>query len=266
MHPLASTTARASLSPVGASAYANELLARGWPHGVRLLHTHPHNDSPALILDWLLAQPTLPLRSYWAREVASRYVRHVGGDAGARDHAGWIYPAEARALVDAMLMRRDAAHGSLAAEVALLLLEAFLGAPALVTVVSEALAALPAPERDAPHPDGFSTVLALGWVLGRAVSAEAAEARRALLKSASHFSREADLGRALDLVLGGAEGARRSARSPSEWLFAGDSTLVAAAADQASAHELPLDLQFAVVLGEDAIARWAQQTIADADK
>lgn len=266
MHPCDATTARASASPLGASPHANELLQRGWPHGVRLLHQHPHNDNPALVLEWILAQPTLPLRSYWAREVALRFVRHVGGDASARDHAGWIYPAEARVLVQTMLARGAPAHGPLASEVAILLLEAFLGAPALLAVVHDALAALPAPMRTAPHPDGFSALLALGWVLRRAVSPEAAAARRALLALASSFPRDADLGRALDLILGGADGAHRSARTQSEWFFAGDPQLVAAAIATLPAIELPLDLQFAVALGDEAILRWEQQTIADADK
>ncbi len=144
----------------------------------------------------------------------------------------------------------------------MLLLEAFVGAAPLLSLAHDALAALSASERAGPHPDGFSAVLALGWVLHRAVSPAAAAARASLVALAPGFPRDADLGRAFDLVLGGDDGARRSARTPSEWLFASPATIAASTVDGA----LPLDLQFAVVLGDEAIARWEQQSIPAADR
>ena len=248
---------------IGATAHADLLLSRGFPHGVRLLHQHPHNDSPEAVFDWLIAQPELPLRSYWAREIAVRFVRHAGADPNARENGAWIYENEARRIVGGLLFRAASTLSPLACEHVTLLLEAFIGASALLEAVVSALTAIPEANRGADRLDGFHALLAIGWVLRRAISAEALEQKRLLVELSADFPREGDLGRALDLVLFGAEAAKRSARTASECLFSSDRARIE---QVLGTTPIPLDLQFAVALGEQVFDSWDTQNIGDADK
>jgi hypothetical protein len=53
---------------------------------------------------------------------------------------------------------------------------------------------------------------------------------------------------------------RRSARTPAEWLLAGDA---AAMAEGVGDGVLPLDVQLVAALGEAAFARWAAQGVPE---
>jgi hypothetical protein len=242
--------------------FTEELLSRGWPHGVRLLHQHPHNQTPEAVFDWLIAQPELPLRSYWAREVAERFLRHVGGDLNARTKSGWIYPKEARRIVHHILTQTTSLS-ALGSEHVTLLLEAFVGAPTLLDIVHAELDAMSDEQHSAPNDAGFHAVFAIGWVLRRAISEDSDRARERLMALSKSIAIDTDLGRALDLAIGGLEAAQRSARTPSEWLLANDVTAIA----KALAHgPLPLDLQVYVSLGDAAFARWESQPMSDSEK
>lgn len=245
-----------------ASAYAAELLARGWPHGVRLLHVHPHNDAAAAVFDWLVAQPQLPYRSSWPREVATRFVRHLGGDAGAREKGGWVFEREARRILSDVVGRSEARLDPLVAEHLTLLLEAFVGGPALVGLAREVIEAMPAPTRSAPHPDGVHVLAALGWVVRRVRSPAGRAAIEGLDAVARALEPASDLGRALDLALHGDDGVRRSARRPEDLALAADPDLVRARLGTATA---PLDLQFACLLGDAAIEAWERASLSPAD-
>jgi hypothetical protein len=93
------------------------------------LHVHPHNDAGAAVFDWLIAQPALPYRSSWPREVATRFVRHLGGAPDAREKGGWIFEREARRILSDVIGRSESRLDPLVAEHLTLLLEAFVGGP-----------------------------------------------------------------------------------------------------------------------------------------
>lgn len=247
---------------IGASAHADELLARGWPHGVRLLHQHPHNDAAPAVFDWLIAQPQLPYRSHWPREIATRFVRHLGGDPTARENGAWIFEREARRILGNVIDRTTSELDPLRGEHLTLVLESMVGGPALCAIARDVLESFPPGARAAPRPDASHVLAALGWVVRRIRSSEGADAVAQLRALAGTLDRATDLGRGLDLALEGDAGVRRSARRPEELALARDATLVREMLGDAP---LPLDLQLAQLLGEEAIDRWEQAEMSPAD-
>ncbi len=260
--PETSPTLEERLRGVGATAYADELLARGWPHGVRLLHVHPHNDAGAAVFDWLIAQPALPYRSSWPREVATRFLRHLGGAPDARERGGWIFEREARRILSDVIGRSEGRVEPLVAEHLTLLLEAFVGGPTLLTLVREVIESMPVAARSAPHPDGAHVLAALGWIVRRVRSPAGREAIEALDAAVRALDPATDLGRALDLALHGDDGVRRSARRPEELALARDPALVR---ERLGTSSVPLDLQLACLLGDEAIESWERASPSAAE-
>lgn len=70
------------------------------------------------------------------------------------------------------------------------------------------------------------------------------------------------LGRALDLALHGDDGVRRSARRPEELALARDPALVR---ERLGTSSVPLDLQLACLLGDEAIEGWERASLSAAE-
>jgi hypothetical protein len=250
---------------VGASAFAEEALARGWPHGVRLLHQHPHNDSAGPVFDWIIAQPELVLRSYWAREIAVRFVRYAGGDPDARSKGWWVHPLEAKRIFGDVLAGHGPALTARGGEAVTLLLEALVGGQELLKLAHAVLVKVGDAGRAEATPVSFAAVLALGWVARRGASPRVRTAVAALEALAPTKAGAQGLDRALDLAFKGREGAARSARTPDEWLLSGDREAIRTAA-AGGTGEIGLDIQWALALGDDAVARWEGRAVPEGDR
>ncbi|AKF02988.1 DUF7003 family protein [Sandaracinus amylolyticus] len=259
----------------GVTPYASLLLERGWPHGVQLLHDAAHHApgasraTAAHVID--AVGPVL--RVHWPRGAATMLVRAAGavedrwssndlGIARALEDERAMHPAEARACVRRFVAHSERVAPHAAADV-VLLAEALVGGAAVVDGMVQGLAALGAWEDD--RPALAAAVRELGFVLRRMPRSGAERDvawARARLASLGQGGGPNDVGRALDLVLHGASGAARSARSQADWVHAVDDVARARAAilDPRTPRSGP-DAQLLALAGDALLDVW----MADVD-
>jgi hypothetical protein len=212
----------------GSSPYWNMMLARGWPHGVALMHGAAHNQvgQAEQTIPYLLAQPDVVMHVHWPRRTACLFARVAAkakkaweaGDAGvkaAMKQDAMLHLDEARELVGAFVRRAWDPPAHVGAEL-VGILEALVGPAETVRMFADALVGPDAWAKDRPALAG--AVFELGFVLRRT----RAQGLREALASAFDPSRTTDVARALDLVLHGKEGAARSARTQLDYAHVSD--------------------------------------------
>ncbi|UJR84619.1 hypothetical protein [Sandaracinus amylolyticus] len=263
----------------GVTPHASLLLERGWPHGVQLLHDPAHHapGGPRATAAHVIDAAGPVLRVHWPRGAATMLVRAAGavedrwssndlGIVRALEDERPIHPAEARACMRGFVARSERVAVHAAAEV-VLLAEALVGPAAVIDGIVEGLAALGEWERD--RPALAAAVRELGFVLRRMPRSGAEHDvawARARLASIGRVGGPNDVGRALDLVLHGASGAARSARSQADWAHAIDDVARARAAilDPGTPRSAP-DAQLLVLAGDALIDLWMAELDAVGD-
>lgn len=212
----------------GSSPYWNMMLARGWPHGVSLMHGPAHNQrgQAEQTIPYLVAQPAAVMQVFWPRRAACLFARVCAGAKDAWDSKdpgvvaamkedAMLHLAEAREIAGAFVKRAWDPPAHVGAEL-VGILEALVGPSETVRMFADALAKPAAWEKD--RPALAAAVFELGFVLRRTRSKEA----RAALAPLFDASRTTDVARALDLVLHDNAGAERSARAQLDYAHVSD--------------------------------------------
>lgn len=214
----------------GCSPYWNELLARGWPHGVMLMHGADYNQAGMAeqTIPYLAQMPNPVMRVFWPRRTACIWARAVAGadaaispeDPGvtaALERDALVYPAEAALLLATFVSRDWDPPPHVGAEL-VGILEALCGGTETVLALAAALAAAPPGTWERDRPAVAAAVFESGFVLRRMpLGGDQARAALEPLDLGAH-----DVGRAMDLILHGRAGAERSARTALDYAHVAD--------------------------------------------
>jgi hypothetical protein len=254
---------------IGINPYWSDVLARGWPHGVILMHGQDWNPPKQAeqTVRYLLGASAPAMHVFWPRRAACLFLRAVGGlqaayapkDPGAVK--GMASDAildldEAGAFVRGFAARTFAIPPHVGAEV-VGLLEALVGGPELVGLFAEALEATPSAWL-ADRPALAAAVFELGFVLRRIRKGADAQRRKLARAFSPSTNRSNDVGRALDLVLHGRAGAERSARAELDYVHAVDDPAWAREriTDPATAAS-PIDAALYALGGDALLDKWS---------
>lgn len=262
----------------GVDAYWSDLLARGWPHGVMLMHGPEWNGKGQAeqTVPYLLDSAAPAMHVFWPRRAACMFLRAVGGlkkhfgskDAGAgavREGANdaLVGLGEARRIVRALASHAFPVPAHVGAELAGLL-EALVGGPQTVAIFAELLAERPDDVWSADHEALAAAVFELGFVLRRC--GKARDTVRSDLARAHRAGAMGDVARALDLVLHGRAGAERSARTELDHAHATDDPAWACARIvDPSTPASPIDAALFVLGGDALLDKWAPRLAAAPD-
>ncbi len=207
---------------VGVTPYWSLTIARGFPHGVWLLHGAAQNKKgqaeQAILHLTNAASPVV--RLFWPRRTACLWARVCGmaerkwvtGDRGvlaAAKNDRMLYAAEARKLVETFVLRPWSVPAHVGAEL-VLLLEALVGGRETADAFAAAFPKLSPEAWASDRPALASAIFELGFVLRR-VEGPKGPLRERLGKT-WRSGQAGESARMLDLVLHGRAGAERSAR------------------------------------------------------
>jgi hypothetical protein len=208
---------------VGVTPYWSLSIARGFPHGVLLLHGPGWNKKGQAekAVPYLLGASQPAIRVSWPRRTACLWARAcsmaerkwAAGDRGvvaAMKNDRMLHTAEAAQLVEAFVLRTWSPPPHVGAEL-VGILEALVGGGETITAFAAALARLSAGAWSKDHPALACAVFELGFVLRRAEGARGPLRDR--LASVLDPKRTNDVARSLDLAVNGRAGAERSART-----------------------------------------------------
>ncbi|WP_170229896.1 hypothetical protein [Polyangium fumosum] len=217
---------------VGVTPYWSLTIARGFPHGVWLLHGAAQNkkgQAEQAILHLTNASSPV-VRLFWPRRTACMWARVAGlaerkwvtGDRGvlaAAKNERMLYAAEARKLVETFVLRPWSVPAHVGTEF-VLLLEALVGGRETIEAFVAALGKL-SPEAWASDRAALaSAIFELGFVLRRVEGSRGPLRER--LAASWRQGQTGEAPRMLDLVLHSRAGAERSARCELELAHAGD--------------------------------------------
>ncbi|MRG93641.1 DUF7003 family protein [Polyangium spumosum] len=217
---------------VGVTPYWSLTIARGFPHGVWLLHGAAQNkkgQAEQAILHLMNASSPV-IRLFWPRRTACMWARATGlaerkwvtGDRGvlaAAKNDRMLYAAEARRLVENFVLRPWSVPPHVGAEL-VLLLEALVGGRETVDAFVVALGKLSPEAWASSLPALASAIFELGFVLHRVEGRAGPLHER--LERAYRQAQPGEAMRLLDLVLHGRAGAERSARCELDLAHVGD--------------------------------------------
>jgi hypothetical protein len=272
----------------GATPWATELLERGWPHGVMLLHDpgyHAPGVARAAALHAIEAAGPA-LRVFWPRGAAASFARAVGraesswsasdaGVAAALDREGPLREGEAAALVLRLVERAWDPPRHAATEL-VLILESLVGGDEVVEAMATALETQPERAFSNGRPALAAALFELGFVVRRLPERaspwladtsqrghDRAWARDRLRRALAGSPETSDVARALELAIGGRAAAERLARAELDLAHATDDVAWAGArlAD-ADIAPSPIDVSLVPLGAEALLARWASR-IAD---
>ncbi|MDI3291477.1 hypothetical protein [Polyangium sp. 15x6] len=216
---------------VGVTPYWSLTIARGFPHGVWLLHGAAQNkkgQAEQAILHLTNASSPV-VRLFWPRRTACMWARVAGlaerkwvtGDRGvlaASKNDRMLYAAEARKLVESFVLRPWSVPAHVGMEF-VLLLEALVGGRETIDAFVAALGKL-SPEAWASDRAALaSAIFELGFVLRRVEGTRGPLRER--LAASWRPGQTGEAPRMLDLVLHGRAGAERSARCELDLAHAG---------------------------------------------
>lgn len=211
---------------IGISPYWSFAFARGYPHGVWLLHGASQNkkgQAEQAILHLVGAdQPVL--RTFWPRRTACMWTRVCGlaekkwatmdrGIAAAIKTDRMLHKAEAQHLIERFVLRSWNIPARTGTDF-VLLLEALVGGIEVVEAFTTALSKLPQEAWSHSRPALEQAIFELGYVLRRVEPfvGAATDRLRSMMKSANGT----ELARQIDLTTNGRAGAERSARTEAE--------------------------------------------------
>jgi hypothetical protein len=217
---------------VGITPYWSFAFARGYPHGVWLLHGASQNkkgQAEQAILHLVGAdQPVL--RTFWPRRTACMWTRVCGlaerkwatmdrGIAAAIKTDRMLHTAEAQRLIDNFVSRSWNIPARTGTDF-VLLLEALVGGTEVVEAFATALGKLPIEAWSKSKPALEQAIFTLGYVIRRVkpfVGAATDRLREMLARGGG-----TELARQIDLVTNGREGAERSARAEADYAHVTD--------------------------------------------
>ncbi len=257
----------------GIDGYWSDVLARGWPHGVMLMHGPEWNGAGQAeqTVPYLLDSPVQAMRVFWPRRAACMFLRTVGAleaKFGSKDPGvvkGMANDAilglgEARRIVRALAAHRFAVPAYVGADVAGLL-EALVGGPQVVELFADVLAEMPAADREVDRAALAAAVFELGFVLRRI--RQGRDASRQKLARAFDAAGTNDVGRALNLVLHGRAGAERSARAELDYAHVEDDPAwVGARLRDPATPASPIDAVLYPLGGDALLDKWSTRLAA----
>jgi hypothetical protein len=258
----------------GATPYWSATLARGWPHGVMMMHTPEWNmkGQAEQTVPYLLDVTQQAMHVFWPRRTACIFLRAVGAleqrwakdDPGARrvmTRDALVGLGEAGTIVRTFVSRRLAVPAYVGAELAGIL-EALAGGAQTIAAFADALVQLPDDGWRDDRPALAAAVFELGFLLRRRRGDRGALRER--LARAHDPAHRNDVARALDLVLNGRAGAERSARAEIDYLHVVDDPAWARAriVDVSTAAS-PIDAALYPLAGDALLDKWAPR-LADA--
>jgi len=216
---------------VGVTPYWSLTIARGYPHGVWLLHGAAQNkrgQAEQAILHLTNASSPV-VHMFWPRRTACMWARVCGlaerkwapGDRGvltASKNDRMLYAAEARKLVENFVLRSFAVPPHVGTEF-VLLLEALVGGRETVDAFVAALGKLSSEAWASERVALASAIFELGFVLRRVEGTSGPLRER--LEQSYRAGHTGEAMRMLDLTLYGRAGAERSARCELDLAHAG---------------------------------------------
>jgi len=221
-----------SAREVGITPYWSFAFARGYPHGVWLLHGASQNkkgQAEQAILH-LVGTDQPVLRTFWPRRTACMWTRVCGlaerkwatmdrGIAAAIKIDRMVHTAEAQRLIENFVLRSWNIPARTGTDF-VLLLEALVGGTEVVEAFTSALGKLPLDAWSRSKPAVEQAIFELGYVLRRVAQfvGAATEKLRELMNSA----KGTELARQIDLITNGRAGAERSARTEADYAHVTD--------------------------------------------
>lgn len=221
-----------SAREIGISPYWSFAFARGYPHGVWLLHGVSQNkkgQAEQAILH-LVGTDQPVLRTFWPRRTACMWTRVCGlaekkwatmdrGIAAAIKTDRMLHKAEAQQLIDNFVLRSWNIPGRTGTDF-VLLLEALVGGIEVVEAFTAALSKLALDAWGRSKPALEQAIFELGYVLRRVEPFVGAATDR--LRSLMTSAKGTELARQVDLITNGRAGAERSARVEADYAHVTD--------------------------------------------
>jgi hypothetical protein len=261
--------------PLGASPYWSDVLTRGWPHGVTLMHAPNWNAAGQAeqTVPYLLEQQVEMMHVFWPRRTACIFLRAVGaleerwsakdpGAVRAMTQDSLVGLGEARGIVRALATRAFPVPAHAGSDVALLL-EALVGGRQTVELFADVLAQLPAGAWDMDRPALAAAIFELGFVLRRCK--RRSEQVPGGLAAAYDAARTNDVARALDRVLHGRAGAERSARAEIDYAHVEDVAWAKGRILDPSTSGTSFDAVLYPVGGDALLDKWEDRIVTGAD-
>lgn len=255
---------------LGISPYWSFAFARGYPHGVWLLHGASQNkkgQAEQAILH-LVGTDQPVLRTFWPRRTACMWARVCGlaerkwatmdrGIAAAIKTDRMVHTAEAQRLIENFVSRSWNIPARTGTDF-VLLLEALVGGIEVVEAFATALSKLPIDAWSRSKPALEQAVFELGYVLRRVEPSvgAATDRLRAMMKTA----KGTELARQIDLITNGRAGAERSARTEADYAHVTDAPewLRDKLLDPATAPSPP-DVHLVALAGDALLAKYEKR-------